>query len=544
VDRLEGELHAVRRELGAPAPASAPAAAVPPPARKGRAAPDLSWLAGPRGLAVAGGVVTLLGIVFVFALAASRGWIGAGVRCAIGGLVSAGLVVAAHVIRRRVGQYAAAVAAAGAGIGGAYVTLYAAAAGYHLLPHAAVWLAVVVIAGIAVATSLAWSAELLAVLGLVTLVLAPLAVDGHLTSLGMGASVLACAVALGLGQARRWQPLGALAFVALYLQALGFVFVARSETLFGESERVARHHGSSVAVACAVFMLAVAGAAAYQRRTSVRLDTLVGLFATSTVPLALLALWALAGDGRRAAAMLAVSVAYAVTVLLGLEPRLRELGELLGALSLLFLALATATALSNGGLAVTWSLEGLLMVAAAVRLGRRRYQAAGIAYLVAAGVHVVSIDAPIDHLFEDAHRPASAFAVLAVFAGCVGLTGWLLRGRAFVEGLDIVALVLAALLALYTVSLGVLAVAQQFERGETLVSTLWALVALALLFAGLGRNRRELRSAGFGLLGLALAKLFLFDLAHLSSLARAGSFLAVGLTLLAGGFLVQRTAAR
>ena len=51
-----------------------------------------------------------------------------------------------------------------------------------------------------------------------------------------------------------------------------------------------------------------------------------------------------------------------------------------------------------------------------------------------------------------------------------------------------------------------------------------------------------IRWGGLGLLGLALAKLFAFDLANLSSLARAGSFLAVGLALLAGGFLVQRLA--
>jgi uncharacterized membrane protein len=113
-----------------------------------------------------------------------------------------------------------------------------------------------------------------------------------------------------------------------------------------------------------------------------------------------------------------------------------------------------------------------------------------------------------------------------------------------VERLDLAVLAVAALLALYTVSLAVLAGARQFERGETLVSTLWALVALGLLVLGLTRGVRELRIAGFGLLGLALAKLFLFDLAHLSSLARAGSFLAVGLTLLAGGYLVQRAAAR
>jgi uncharacterized membrane protein len=44
------------------------------------------------------------------------------------------------------------------------------------------------------------------------------------------------------------------------------------------------------------------------------------------------------------------------------------------------------------------------------------------------------------------------------------------------------------------------------------------------------------------LLALALGKLLLFDLSRLSSLTRAASFLAVGLTLLAGGFVVQRFA--
>ena len=84
----------------------------------------------------------------------------------------------------------------------------------------------------------------------------------------------------------------------------------------------------------------------------------------------------------------------------------------------------------------------------------------------------------------------------------------------------------------------------KFQRGETLVSALWALVALALLSTGLMRRTKELRDGGLALLGLALAKLFLFDLSQLSSLARAASFLAVGLALLAGGVLVQRLALR
>jgi len=109
----------------------------------------------------------------------------------------------------------------------------------------------------------------------------------------------------------------------------------------------------------------------------------------------------------------------------------------------------------------------------------------------------------------------------------------------------------SALLAVYAGSLALLDLSQRlgggdlhakFQRGETVVSALWALVALGLLAAGLSRGSKELRYAGLALLALALAKLFLFDLSQLSSLTRAASFLAVGLTLLAGGFLVQRLA--
>jgi uncharacterized membrane protein len=40
---------------------------------------------------------------------------------------------------------------------------------------------------------------------------------------------------------------------------------------------------------------------------------------------------------------------------------------------------------------------------------------------------------------------------------------------------------------------------------------------------------------------LAVGKVFLVDLAHLESIWRVGSFLAVGLLLLAGAFAYQRT---
>jgi len=83
-----------------------------------------------------------------------------------------------------------------------------------------------------------------------------------------------------------------------------------------------------------------------------------------------------------------------------------------------------------------------------------------------------------------------------------------------------------------------------FERGHTAVSGLWALVGLGLLVVGLLRGSALVRYAGLAVFGLSLAKIFLYDLASLSSVARAFSFILVGGLLLAGGFFVQRLSDR
>jgi uncharacterized membrane protein len=81
-----------------------------------------------------------------------------------------------------------------------------------------------------------------------------------------------------------------------------------------------------------------------------------------------------------------------------------------------------------------------------------------------------------------------------------------------------------------------------FQRGHTAVSSLWGVVGLALLVAGLKRGRRELQFGGFALFGISLAKLFVYDLSFLSSISRAFSFIAVGALLVAAGFFYQRMA--
>ena len=110
---------------------------------------------------------------------------------------------------------------------------------------------------------------------------------------------------------------------------------------------------------------------------------------------------------------------------------------------------------------------------------------------------------------------------------------------------------MVAVLAIYGLSLTILGLFQwigqsgfetDFQRGHSAVSAFWGVIALIAL-RRLTRDLRVLRLAGFALFGLALAKLFLYDLANLSSITRALSFLAVGGVLLLAGFFYQRLAA-
>jgi uncharacterized membrane protein len=71
-------------------------------------------------------------------------------------------------------------------------------------------------------------------------------------------------------------------------------------------------------------------------------------------------------------------------------------------------------------------------------------------------------------------------------------------------------------------------------------SIVWLVYALALLMLGIVLARSALRYASLGVLIVTVLKVFLFDMAGLTGLYRVGSFLGLGLSLIAIGFVYQR----
>ena len=78
------------------------------------------------------------------------------------------------------------------------------------------------------------------------------------------------------------------------------------------------------------------------------------------------------------------------------------------------------------------------------------------------------------------------------------------------------------------------------QGAQLVLSAFWGVTGLAMIVYGLVRAQRAARMAGLALLGLAVAKVFIFDLSQLDSIYRVLSFLALGLLLLAGAFAYQR----
>jgi hypothetical protein len=247
-------------------------------------------------------------------------------------------------------------------------------------------------------------------------------------------------------------------------------------------------------------------------------------------------------------------------------PRLRDHSTVFWATGL---ATATVAALdvTDGTWRVLW--YGGLAAAAATIAGaareRRLLVAAGALLVLAVG-RTLRVEAPLSELLAANADPADGVpAVLIVIAAAVAFArnerrddepepahdlAYALERR--VPEWRAAAVGTAALGALYAVSLATLGAAMwifagsvevDFQRGHTLVSAVWGLVGLALLYAGLTRRHRALRLTGFALFGVTLGKIFLYDLASLSSAARAASFLAVGGALLVGGFFYQRLSA-
>jgi uncharacterized membrane protein len=207
-------------------------------------------------------------------------------------------------------------------------------------------------------------------------------------------------------------------------------------------------------------------------------------------------------------------------------------------------AVGLALALDGPALVVGWSAEAAILAWVAGRTGERRALVFSVAFLALAALHTLAEEAQLEALIDGV--PDLRQAVVAVLS--VGLAALIMGLLVERRDLSMLLFAVAAVAFVYAASLAIVDVIQgdEIERSQTaqvVLSAFWGGVGLVAIVVGLVRNVRGHRLGGLALLGIGVAKVFVYDLAELDQLYRVLSFIAVGLVLLTGAYAYQRVRA-
>jgi len=573
--RMQRELEDLRREARAAAAPEAPAAAAVPvlaepepapvvlpavpatSAGRSRSLPSVDLgdllarldLLGARGLAVAGGAVTALGITLLFVLAAERGWIGPVERVAAGALLSALVFAAGVVLHHRYGQIAAGLAAVGAGIAGGYATLAAAASLYDLVPDAAALAIAAGIAGLAVAVSLAWGSELVAALGLVGAALAPAleALDDGIEAPAVAFGVVVLAATSVVAVSRRWELLLAVVLAVVGAQAAWLVAVEAPVA-----------DAATLAVVAALALVTLTAGCAWQVTGRERaLSRLAGPIVLADIGFVLLSSQALLAAGADRGVGLAIAALTLGVAWLVLREAQSDLALVLGAGALALAAVAVGNLVSGDGLTLAWAAESALLSLLAYRFGDARLQLAALGYLGLATGHLLVVTEPVGELFRTSVDASTAIPTLGVAAaataagllapqayretGEVGVLAFLASFRAALleRRSRVVETLVAGAAGLAVVAFGIVAVSFDAGAGHLATSVVAAVVALTGTVIAPRRNARGLAAASLLASLVVVAEAGWYDVDELTA-GWAGTSLLVGAGgLFAAGVLLR-----
>jgi uncharacterized membrane protein len=548
LERLEGR---TAPEMPPPPTISPrPAAPVRPaaPAWTGPSA-RMEELLGGRVLAWLGGSAILLGIVFFLGMAISRGWIDEPTRTVLGLLGSSSLLAVGVWLYERKGRVEAALAAAASALSGLFATMLVATQIYDLVPTEVGLAGAALVGIVAVAIAVRWNSTVVASIGIGGALLAPVLVGAGTSNLSLMFVAVALVAAVAVLLWRKWNWL-----------ALGAFSVSGPQLLAWINENYSQHLVPSLLVLTGFGAIYVIGAIGYELRARSDADLPIAswfLLLANVVLVAGAGYSVLDQTGHPNGAVAWILGLSAAHIALGAftlrQPISREIGSLLIAVGLGLSAFGFADALDGPALVAGWAVQAVVLAFLATRAGAepRQYGSNAERLLVGAGLflglafgHALIYEAPPSALFDGVESIGDAIAALGASAAAALVCGRLFRevDSRWGELADLGgATALIYLVSVVIVDrLGVSASGVHEQAGQVVLSAFWTMTGLGAVVYGLLRDERRLRLGGLALLGVAIAKVYTYDLAELDELARVLSFIALGLLLLAGAFAYQR----
>ncbi len=576
-----------------------PAAPLPPPPRPAVPRASVSsavlseqWL-GQRGLLAVGVTFMILAAGYLLKLSFDRGWVSPLIRCITGALAGAGIGLLGWQLHARgTRTYGAALIGCGAAV--LYLAVWAATRLYQFLPPTSAIVALALVSISLAAVALAIDVQALLASAALGAFFAPIVIGKEGGSVDLLLLYLgAMGAALGWVAARRhWR-------LATFIVALAYFGIA-SAGILPQADPVVLYLYAILGGGAGLFVglreawfetrfLAFGGGWAVlgvaNNASSTHWPTLLGGIVL-TVPVWWRALTANSVWPRNSAGQdpgrigFGDSFYFYLSPLLlgaalrevapgwfdahdGLLPALIALPYLVAGLTAVRRPFALVAAIALGGAALVrwpgleavWGLLLLTVAWAAVdhllrRLDGGRY---ALLSLAAALLHLLLTDLPTQPELEHAFTGPWALALWGTLAVTLALAAGLLREEpvpgprlrpmlwALAGGLLFFGL--TGELVQYFTHTG-LDDETAHLAGGLAVSAWWILYAAGCFFLGFRRQIAILRQAGFAVVGLALAKVLLVDLARLDALYRVGSFLIVSLVTLAVAYAYHRKGQR
>ncbi|MEV6240267.1 DUF2339 domain-containing protein [Lentzea sp. NPDC051838] len=490
--------------------------------------------AGSKLLAWVGGAITVLGFVLLLILAIQRGWLGPMPRVIGGAVFSGALIGIGMWLHRNPAGRTGAFALAATGFAGLYLDVIAATSLYEFLPPGVGLVVGLGVAASGVVLALRWDSQTLAV-GVVAAcaICSPILTDGFTVMLVAFLLVLKMA-STPVQIQRNWPGLA----IAGGFPPLIASLLATANAIPADFEwTVVGVAGATTVVGILVALLTIR-----KRPDDI---VAVALIAGSALP----AMFATTLLDDPANSILAGAVA-AVLLAIWMVPDLpRGFTTAAGATGMLALFQTTVIALDGNVRTAIVLAEAVLLAFLAARLNKKSALVGSIVFGAVGFLMAIGDAVPLTWLIEEPRYvvvtsgdyaaglvTALVLGIYAAVAPWAALKMQVLRQPARHP----FPWILAGLVLLYGAAGAVLCAAllvspdeSGFLFGHSVVTVSWTVAALFLLVKGI--NNKALRISGLILVGAAVLKLVLFDLAALDGVARVLAFLGAGLVLLTAG---------
>jgi uncharacterized membrane protein len=519
---------------------------------------EFERLFGGRVLAWIGGLATLLGIVFLMRSAVDSSWFTEEVRTLMAGFGSLLLLMIGVWLHEKKGHLEAARIAVAVAIPGLFATAVVATQAYDLVSPVIGLEAAALIGMLGVFIAVRWSSMLVGSVGMLGALAAPMLVGTATDGASIAFVALALAASVGVLLWQRWDWLALGAFAVSAPQLVSWLYEEGFISFEGTTDPT-QSVPLVLAVLVGFWVLYAAAAFGYELRTRgeerLPISSCLLLFCGSVfVVLA----GAVVIDNSSDLALNAWIFGFAAAHLLlgGAAIRFgvhREIGSLLigGGIGLATFGLANA--FDGPTLVAAWSAAAAALAYLATRVDRsvapalsdsQRLLVGALGFLGLAIAHMLVVEAPPVAIAEGVEDlGASLVAIACCAAAAVACWYW---GREIEPKTATVAGYIGASGFVYLGSVAIIDVigdnasGEAREIGQAWLSAFWTATGLGAIVWGMVRRAPKARLGGLALLAIAIAQVWTYELSELEETARALSFVALGLLLLAGAFAYQR----